>query len=67
MGELLGKQIETEFPDGDSLHPKRNIEKLSADTPLDDADREPWLGEIGNRLAAAGQVKALVIACSALK
>ena len=47
MGELLGGQIKAEFLDGDSLHPKANIDKMASGKPLDDADREPWLGEIG--------------------
>lgn len=58
VGELLGQRIASKFLDGDSLHPQANIAKMSAGIPLDDADREPWLSEIGKRL---------VIACSALK
>ncbi|WP_233125407.1 gluconokinase [Glutamicibacter sp. PAEs-4] len=66
VGELLGQRIASEFLDGDSLHPQANIAKMSAGIPLDDADREPWLGEIGKRLAAEDG-KPLIIACSALK
>lgn len=67
VGELLGGQIKAEFLDGDSLHPKANIDKMASEKPLDDADREPWLGEIGRLLAAAGEREPLIIACSALK
>jgi gluconokinase len=30
------------FVEGDDLHPKANVEKMSGQ-PLNDADREPWL------------------------
>ncbi|ETO29695.1 hypothetical protein RFI_07425 [Reticulomyxa filosa] len=32
-----------DFVDGDELHPKANIEKMSNKIPLNDADRLPWL------------------------
>jgi beta-N-acetylhexosaminidase len=38
---------------------------MASGTPLNDADRAPWLGEIGRRFAASDS--GLVIACSALK
>ncbi|KAM5534582.1 hypothetical protein V8D89_011786 [Ganoderma adspersum] len=31
------------YIEGDALHPPENIAKMSAGTPLTDADREPWL------------------------
>lgn len=31
------------YLEGDDLHPKSNVDKMSAGTPLTDADREPWL------------------------
>lgn len=68
VGQLLAARLGGEFLDGDALHPEANIAKMSAGTPLDDADREPWLREIGDRLGAAGAEGAtLVIGCSALK
>lgn len=66
VGELLGEKIGAQFLDGDSLHPASNIEKMSAGIPLDDADREPWLREVGRRFASTGN-SSLIIACSALK
>ena len=66
VGALLAAQESAGFLDGDSLHPQTNIDKMAAGIPLDDADREPWLREIGARFAAAGE-QPLVIACSALK
>ncbi|MCY0095144.1 gluconokinase [Hoeflea ulvae] len=65
VGEALSKTFGMTFIDGDALHPQTNIEKMSRGQPLDDADRAPWLVEVGRRLAAVeGPV---VIGCSALK
>ena len=51
--------------EGDALHPPANIAKMSAGTPLTDADRWPWLDAIGRAMAATpGPVFA---ACSALR
>ncbi|WP_225437522.1 gluconokinase [Arthrobacter sedimenti] len=66
VGALLAEDLGAPFLDGDSLHPQRNVDKMAAGNPLDDADRQPWLEEIGRRFAAAGP-ESLVIACSALK
>lgn len=66
VGALLAASLGAEFLDGDSLHPPSNVEKMAAGIPLDDADRQPWLEEIGRRFAAASDMP-LVIACSALK
>jgi gluconokinase len=66
------------YVDGDDLHPKSNVEKMSAGHPLNDVDREPWLGLIrttaehitGERRQTDSQKKGIVgvvIGCSALK
>jgi gluconokinase len=56
------------FQEGDSLHPPENVAKMKAGTPLDDADRAPWLA------ACAAWIRALheagrpgILTCSALK
>jgi len=54
--------------EGDDLHPDSNRAKMTAGTPLTDADRWPWLDAIGAELvrhAASGS--SLVVTCSALK
>lgn len=66
VGELLAQELGATFIDGDFLHPEANVAKMAAGTPLDDADRKPWLEAIGQKLAQAGD-ESLVIACSALK
>ena len=66
--ELLSRKLQWEFAEGDTFHPPANIEKMSAGTPLDDADRQPWLEKIRdwiNEKAEAGSN--VVLTCSALK
>lgn len=53
------------FVDGDDLHPEANITKMAAGIPLNDADRAPWLAEVGKTFAHHDLP--LVIGCSALK
>lgn len=61
VAELLG----AEFLDADDLHSWANVEKMAAGVPLTEADREPWLAAVGERLAARDA--RLVVACSALR
>ena len=46
IGISLADAFNIPFIDGDSLHPKSNVEKMSAGTPLTDDDRLPWLALI---------------------
>lgn len=65
VGQGLAARCGLRFVDGDDLHPQANIEKMARGAPLDDADRAPWLADVGAALGAAeGPV---VIGCSALK
>lgn len=43
LGTALAKSLGLPFIEGDDLHPKANVDKMSAGIPLNDADREPWL------------------------
>ena len=64
----LAARLGWPFKEGDDFHPPANIAKMEAGTPLDDADRVPWLAAIAAWIdgrAAAGQ--AGVVTCSALK
>lgn len=65
IGALVARELGLPFTDGDSLHPVENIAKMAAGTPLDDADRAPWLEIVGRELASSAN--GLVVACSALK
>lgn len=68
VGRLLAERLRCPFLDADDFHPPENVEKMRRGTPLNDADREPWLGalraEIEGRLARG---ETAVLACSALK
>jgi gluconokinase len=66
IGPLLAARLGVPYAEGDDFHPPANIAKMSAGTPLDDADRWPWLDAIG---AWAGGRRGLggVVSCSALK
>src|SRR3954467_11256688 len=68
VAEALGERLGWRFEDGDSFHPKSNVEKMRAGHPLTDEDRWPWLNAIADEIervcAARGHV---VVACSALK
>lgn len=68
VGRLLASRLNARFVDADDFHPPENVEKMRAGTPLDDADREPWLAALNAHLrAAAHGGDAVVLACSALK
>jgi gluconokinase len=68
LGKRLAADLGWPFVEGDGFHPPANIEKMSAGTPLSDADRDPWLRALRRFLetTAAGGGKA-VLTCSALK
>ncbi|WP_024802841.1 gluconokinase [Nocardia sp. BMG51109] len=57
--------LSLEFLDADSLHPQSNIDKMTAGTPLTDADRAPWLEAV--RAAMRSRGSGCVVACSALR
>jgi gluconokinase len=64
----IGAALGLHFIDGDSLHSSASVAKMQAGTPLQDADRWPWLDRIGAALADAAQwPQGVVIACSALR
>lgn len=68
VGEELGRRLGVTFIEGDSLHPVRNIAKMSAGQPLDDDDRRPWL-ETLNALVTFHHAEGIsaVLTCSALR
>lgn len=66
-GRMLASRLGVPFTDGDSLHPARNVALMAAGTPLDDADREPWLRLVGDTIASHAATGGVVVACSALK
>lgn len=68
VGQQLAEHLGLGFIEGDAFHPQANIDKMSRGTPLDDADRLPWLEALADAIAeheASGVP--VVITCSALK
>lgn len=68
VGKILSRLIGADFAEGDQFHPPANIAKMSNGTPLDDADRMPWLAAIAQSIdQACGNGRGMVVTCSALK
>jgi gluconokinase len=68
VGRLIAKKLDWPFLDADDLHSNDTIAKMASGTPLNDADREPWLDKVALRIStAASGGENLIIACSALK
>jgi gluconokinase len=64
VGEALAAKLQATFIEGDRLHPKINIAKMSAGQALTDDDRWPWLALVGESLqGTAGRIAS----CSALR
>jgi len=68
IGAKLARALNGTFLEGDGLHSRANVEKMSQGIPLTDADRAPWLAAIHSRMLEAFTLgQNLVVACSALK
>ncbi|MEV8435958.1 gluconokinase [Actinosynnema sp. NPDC051121] len=68
VARLLADRLAWPMAEADEFHPPANIAKMSAGTPLTDADRAPWLAALRDWItdrAAAGE--STVVTCSALK
>jgi len=68
IGSLLAARLGWTYAEADAFHPQRNIDKMAAGHPLQDADRAPWLEAIGawiDETTRAG--RPAVVTCSALK
>jgi gluconokinase len=64
VGEAVAARLGIHFTEGDRLHPRANVEKMSAGIALTDEDRWPWLSLVGESLRGdAGHITS----CSALK
>jgi len=68
VGKHLAEELDCEFIEGDDLHPRQNIEKMSEGIPLTDEDRWPWLQAIAELVAVKEfEGVSTVVTCSALK
>ncbi|OOF70070.1 gluconokinase [Rodentibacter caecimuris] len=68
VGTALANRLGIKFIDGDDLHPRANIIKMSNNQPLNDDDRAPWLERINDAAFSLEQKNERgIIVCSALK
>ena len=51
VGNLLAQRLGVPLIDGDSLHSVAKEEPMASGQALSDAERLPWLHEVGERLA----------------
>lgn len=64
----LAEDLGCEFIEGDDLHPRQNIEKMTQGIPLTDEDRWPWLQAIAELVAVKDfEGTSTVVTCSALR
>lgn len=68
VAAALAAELGGVYLDADDFHPPANVAKMAAGVPLTDADRMPWLGVVGDAMAAAtARGELVVVACSALR
>lgn len=68
VGLQLASALGWSFRDADDFHSPANIAKMSADIPLTDDDRRPWLNAIRHYIdAVLGRGESAIVTCSALK
>jgi gluconokinase len=67
VGGRLAERLGVPFRDADEFHPRANVAKMSAGTPLTDEDRWPWLDAIGEAIRTTDVARPIVVSSSALK
>jgi gluconokinase len=68
IGTLLAERLGATFADADDYHSAANKAKMASGTPLNDADRQPWLETLNALLLSwSDSGRGGVLACSALK
>lgn len=68
VGAQLAQRLGAKFLDGDDLHPRHNILKMSQGQALNDHDREPWLERLNDVIFSMQQKNETgFIVCSSLK
>ena len=68
VGQALAADLGWPFFDGDDFQPPANVAKMASGTPLEDADRWPWLDRLAAEMGAVNDRGGnAVLACSALK
>ncbi|MEC3978778.1 gluconokinase [Amycolatopsis sp. H20-H5] len=66
VGTALAEQLDVDYAEADTFHPRANIAKMSSGVPLTDEDRWPWLESIAGWIRDH-QESGGVVTSSALK
>ena len=68
IGQALAQDLAWKYLDADDYHSPESVAKMASGTPLEDADRWPWLDRINRELLKVQKHGgSAVIGCSALK
>lgn len=68
VANTVSQQMDAAFLDGDFLHPRANIVKMSEGHALNDDDRTPWLKALNDAIFAMQRTNDIsLLVCSALK
>ena len=66
VGRRVADELALTFIEADDFHPPRNMEKMTAGTPLTDQDRAPWIDALVAGINARPPGRDAIVACSAL-
>jgi carbohydrate kinase (thermoresistant glucokinase family) len=66
VGRRVAEQLALTFIDGDDFHPRANIDKMTAGTPLKDEDRAAWIASLAKAINTRQPSRDVIVACSAL-
>ena len=50
VGKLIAQALNAHYAEGDSFHPRENVEKMRGGQALDDTDRAPWLAAMASAI-----------------
>ena len=68
IGEILARDFDGVYFDGDDFHPPANVEKMRQGIPLNDADRVGWMDRLRDLIQRRKYARnRTFIACSALR
>jgi len=69
IAQHIAQTHNLEYIEGDNYHPASNVQKMSQNIPLEDADRWDWLINLREAAVSALEngVEGVVMTCSALK
>jgi gluconokinase len=68
LARELERRLGWPYAEADDFHPRANVDKMAAGTPLTDEDRAPWLAAIRDWLTEQARAgRSTLTTCSALK